>query len=79
MEENQEPGFREICAQPETRTRSIAPTISRYQHLAVILANSSDLDNPRTEVALHLYGSSVNQELSTLYVCVTSACRVTGQ
>jgi len=54
MEENQEPGFWEICAQPETRTRSIAPTRSLYHDCAEILANSSDLDNRRIEVALHL-------------------------
>jgi hypothetical protein len=42
MEENQELGFWEICAQPETRTRSFAHSRSLYHHYAVILANSSN-------------------------------------
>jgi hypothetical protein len=64
MEENQEPSFWEICAQPETRTRSIARTRSLYHHYAVILANCSDLDNRRIEVALHMYDKGVYHELA---------------
>jgi hypothetical protein len=59
MEENQEPGFWEIRARPETRTRGIAHARSLDHHCAVILANSPDLDNRKTEVALHFHGSCV--------------------